>query len=258
MQTGIAPTMIKNPIQDWTYYYDSNNHIVYLKAYRGNDDVVVIYDRYYIDGCLYKTALSSNNLRPQEINDPEIIYMFKNARCRKIIIGDQVDVSKCVIMKDMFRNCINLEEIDFGKGFDTKNVADMSNMFRSCRNLQKLDLSHFDTSSVLDMSCMFMHCDSLTDLFVTNFDTSRVGDMNWMFANCASLKNLNLTSFTFDTERVYDLLTRCTSMDTVYFRMSEMKKLEALPSNTVHSWMGDMAYCWKSDDGMIAELHLRP
>ncbi len=48
-------------------------------------------------------------------------------------------------LNDMFRDCINITEIDLSK-FDTSIVTRMSAMFYNCKSLKKVDFSNFNSS----------------------------------------------------------------------------------------------------------------
>ena len=89
----------------------------------------------------------------------------------------------------------NLQEIEFGDGFNTSNVMDMSRMFCSCVRLISLDVTNFNTANVTDMSYMFYHCSNLTGLDISNFNTANVYYMNNMFEGCSGLTSLNVSNF---------------------------------------------------------------
>ena len=89
----------------------------------------------------------------------------------------------------------NVEQIDFGTGFNTENVTTMSSMFASCTNLTSLDISGFNTANVTDMSYMFSYCQNLVSLNLSNLNLQSVTTMESMFSRCG-VQTLNLSGAT--------------------------------------------------------------
>ncbi len=89
----------------------------------------------------------------------------------------------------------NVEQIDFGTGFNTENVTTMSSMFASCTNLTSLDISSFNTANVTDMSNMFSYCQNLVSLNLSNLNLQSVTTMESMFSRCG-VQTLNLSGAT--------------------------------------------------------------
>ena len=56
------------------------------------------------------------------------------------------DDSKVTTMNSMFKNCVNLVNINFGE-INTSSVEDMSYLFQDCIKLTSIDLSNFDIIS---------------------------------------------------------------------------------------------------------------
>lgn len=83
------------------------------------------------------------------------------------IIGANADSSA------LFKDYVNVTNIDFGQFFDTSSVNNMNLMFVGCRSLKSLDVSRFDTSRVISMAGMFLHCHSL-EVDIHNFDMKNV------------------------------------------------------------------------------------
>ena len=128
---------------------------------------------------------------------------------------DKLDTSKVTDMSRIIYDCENLTEIDVS-GFNTNRVTNMDSMFYHCVALTKLDVSNFDTSQVTNMYDMFDACFDLTELDLSNFDTSQVTDMRGMFGICADLKKLDLSNF--DTGRVTDMsgmFNACLSLEEI-------------------------------------------
>ncbi|MCQ2282022.1 MAG: BspA family leucine-rich repeat surface protein [Bacteroidales bacterium] len=117
----------------------------------------------------------------------------------------------------------NLQQIDFGDGFNTSNVTGMRWMFAECYNLTSLDISSFNTANVSIMGDMFRNCSSLSNLNLSTFNTANVTNMQWMFAGCSSLTNLDLSSF--NTENV-------TNMTLMFSSCSSLTSLDLSSFNT--------------------------
>ena len=90
-------------------------------------------------------------------------------------------------MGSMFKNCLNITEIDLSN-FYSSEVVDMSSLFYGCSNLSSLNLSNLDTSQVLEMNSMFYECSSLISLDLSNLETTQVVDMNLEFINLQNSK----------------------------------------------------------------------
>lgn len=124
--------------------------------------------------------------------------------CNKITSLDvsNFNTSKVTNMDGMFFNKSryggigHLENIIFGKDFNTENVTSMIEMFNSCV-FTNLDVSSFNTQNVKSMKYMFIRCEKLESLDLSNFNTENVTNMEEMFGSCQNLKNLNLSSFDF-------------------------------------------------------------
>lgn len=101
---------------------------------------------------------------------------------------------------ELFRDCKNLEYIDFNNAFHTDEVTTMQGMFRDCKALEELDVSSFNTENVTSMNSMFSTCTNLKELDLSNFDTSKVRNMAYMFSCCRNLETVDVSSF--DTSRV--------------------------------------------------------
>lgn len=104
---------------------------------------------------------------------------------------------------EMFRDCINLEGIDFNNAFHTDEATTMQGMFQNCNALNHLDLSEFNTANVKNMNAMFSGCKALEELDLTSFDTAKVTNMGSMFAQCTELIGVDVTSF--DTSKVTNM-----------------------------------------------------
>ena len=119
---------------------------------------------------------------------------------------ENLDMSECNYMDEMFRECQSLVDLDLS-GMDLSNIISMKSTFSRCT---KLDVSNFDTSNVEDMRAMFKMCRSLEQLDLSNFDTFIVHSMAGMFADCSNLKTLNLSGFSFKrVTSIYRMFANC-------------------------------------------------
>ena len=141
--------------------------------------------------------------------------------------------SKVSDMASMFKNCENLEYVNFGN-LNTSLVKSMESMFSNTK-IQFLDLSKFVTNQVTNMNYMFSGCRNLLYLNLNNFETSKVTNMIEMFYNCKSLKFLNLLSFTESRELRNDNLKNIVSninTDLIYcINSTKAEKISILLSN---------------------------
>ena len=101
-----------------------------------------------------------------------------------------INTSNVTSFYGFLQGCEKLSTIKNLTKLDTSSTTNMSNMFRDCKNLQKIDFSNFNTSNVTNMSYMFYGDGNLTELDLSNFNTSNVTAMNQMFYNCSSLTEI--------------------------------------------------------------------
>ena len=117
-------------------------------------------------------------------------YLNKEQNISIIKVIIEHDVTS---LKDLFKNCSFIKEINFVK-FNRENITDMSYMFCGCNNLTKLYLDNFKTNNVQKMNNMFYNCTSLEEINLNKSDTSNVTDMSFLFYNCNKISNLNLSN----------------------------------------------------------------
>lgn len=147
---------------------------------------------------------------------------------KRILFNNSIDTSKTISMREIFKNDLNLEELDLSS-FNTSNVADMSEMFYGVP-AKKLSLSSFNTSNVTNMSYMFVGSDA-AELNVSNFDTSKVIDMSWMFCNSLATEIKGLTNF--NTSNVTNMShmfngSEVTSLDLSNFDTSNVTNMKSM------------------------------
>ena len=123
---------------------------------------------------------------------------------------ENVSANNMSTMKNMFKDCTSLKEIDVSEIQRTwrgiNGIESTSGMFENCESLEKADIhcksvSYFYLGSVNDTSNMFKNCKSLKEVNAENIDTKNVKNMQGMFENCKSLQNINLKSM--DTYEAY-------------------------------------------------------
>ena len=123
---------------------------------------------------------------------------------------------------NLFKNFVNIKDIDFNNNFDTSKATTFNTMFANCRELIRLDLSTLDTNNVTDMENMFVSTAAVSPMkiksikFGGKFVTNKVTNMNAMFGNCGSLVTLDLSSF--NTNKVVDMremFSGCTNLETL-------------------------------------------
>ena len=129
--------------------------------------------------------------------------MFRNMINLKEINLLQLDTSRCTSMQSTFAYTSSLETLDLSL-LDTSNVDNMLAMFHATgnENLQ-LDLSNFDTSKVTNMNQMFKNLDA-KNLDVSSFDTSNVTDMGYMFYEMTKLESLNISNLNTSKVEIFD------------------------------------------------------
>ncbi len=124
----------------------------------------------------------------------------------------------------------NVEQIDFGTGFNTANVITMFNMFAGCTNLTSLDISGFNTANVANMSYMFSNCQNLGSLNLSNLNLQSVTTMAGMFYRCG-LQTLNLSGATTTSA-----LNNATEMFNYCENLSGTLDLTGIELSTINYW----------------------
>lgn len=130
--------------------------------------------------------------------DENYDYVEKTSDLENIIFGKGFDTSKAQTMFHMFAGA-SVKSLDLS-GFDTQNVRTMGSMFDGCVYLETLDLSNFNVEKVEDFRGTFMSCHRLKEIDLSNFNTKSASDMTAMFANCFELVELDLSAF--DTSKL--------------------------------------------------------
>lgn len=211
--------------RDKTYKYYSSNGTV--KELMNPTD---IYGWLDTDGTIYLRATKINN----NYNKLSNYRMPTYDEIKKGVIEEPIAPSGS--LEQMFYPCRNLTKIENNKNLHTEYVTNMKQMFKRCNNLEQIDLSRFDTSLVTDMSEMFYECFNIEELDVSKFDTSLVTSMGTMFYNCNKLTSLNLSSF--DTSNVtyiaamFQNLSNITKLDLSNFDTRKVENIASLFAGT--------------------------
>lgn len=93
--------------------------------------------------------------------------------------------TQCVSWFDGFTNLTTITELT---NLDTSRAVSMRNMFRDCEKLETLDLSSFNTANVTNMKEMVKNCTSLTTIYASElFVVDQVSDSAQMFTKCSNL-----------------------------------------------------------------------
>ena len=83
-------------------------------------------------------------------------------------------------MKDMFRDCPDILEIDFSE-FDASEVSHMNGIFYGCTSLASVNFDNINSSQFIYLGGMFINCSSLTSVNLTNFVNSKPKTLRNMF-----------------------------------------------------------------------------
>ena len=166
---------------------------------------------------LYEMTIGSNGLVYASTGENLFLSL---TNLTHIYNMEYFDTSNVTSMRNMFRNCTSLTDVDLSN-FDTSKVTDMYCMFHSCSSLTTLDLSYFDTSSVQSMHGLFRNCTNLVTIYgLDTFDTSKVTTMQRMFADCSSISNISDVA-NFDTSKV-------TNMQAMFWNCPNLTNFSAL------------------------------
>ena len=121
-------------------------------------------------------------------------YMFSNCDIVDIPYIQKWDTSNVTNMNNMFsdNSSYSFTSLPDISKLNTRNVIYMKEIFKNCCEVESLpDISKWNTSKVKYMNGMFSECKKLSSLpNISNWNTSNVEEMNDMFLGCENLKNL--------------------------------------------------------------------
>lgn len=161
--------------------------------------------------------------------------MFAHCSSLKSLDLTSFKPTNLVYMYQMFAYDTNLETIKFSEEFDTSKVDDMKEVFRGCESLIELDLSMFNTSNVKSMKQMFLNCKQLNTLDLTSFNTDKVEDMSGMFEGCEKLSNVNLSSFNtsnvINMSTMFDRCRQLVNLDLSNFNIDKVENVNYMFRN---------------------------
>ena len=91
---------------------------------------------------------------------------------------------------NMFKDCINLEEVDLTNVKNKEDVKFTTGMFNNCKNIEKINMSNWDTSNIVDSTDMFSNVPNTVDwnyagpttyanFTLTETDTNYSGTFPW-------------------------------------------------------------------------------
>ena len=124
--------------------------------------------------------INLNSIDSSQITD--MSYLFAGMEdLIKIDLSDW-DVSNVKTMKDMFRDCQNLERIIGIENWNVSNVTNMRYMFIGCKSFNQ-QLNKWDTSKISDMSHMFYDCKSFNQ-DISNWNVENITNASTIFYNC--------------------------------------------------------------------------
>lgn len=148
----------------------------------------------------------------------------------------RLNTSRCVTMESMFEGSSMADgDIIFN---DTQNLQSMKNMFKNCTNLERTNLSNFKTTNVTDFSGLFDGCVKLHESFdyyadsygnaqtfkdtlnLSYFDFSNAQDTSNMFRSCSAMTKLNAdfrkTSNNYNTSGMFQNCSALTALPSAF------------------------------------------
>lgn len=135
-----------------------------------------------VDEQSMEDVINLNDIDTSKITDMSKLFASMEGLL-KIDISNW-DASNVETMENMFRGCVNLEQIIGIENLDVSNVTNMRQMFRNCNEFNQ-PLNNWNVSNVTDMMEMFMYCESFNQP-LDKWDVSSVKNMESMFQNCKS------------------------------------------------------------------------
>ena len=162
---------------------------------------VPVYSYYVNDGTDYTVyVLASDDIYLPENSDK----MFYKMGALKQVDTDNLNTSRTVSMRDMFKYCYKLKEIKGMGNWDTHNLESLWDTFALCWSLETLEgLQNWDLSNAIKIAGTFQQCRALTDEDVAvlyDWDMSNVEDISWMFKGATGLVNIDLSNW--DTSNI--------------------------------------------------------
>lgn len=113
-----------------TFNYENTNVIKCLYEIKKEDvnkDVKIYENISNIEGCIKSVSIYKEYIKKETIKNG--IYRFKKKGKYLIYYMPSLINNKIESINNLFNGCMNLEEINFPKIFNTNNVTNMSNFF---------------------------------------------------------------------------------------------------------------------------------
>ena len=167
-----------------------------------NKDKIYLKINGEISDLIEKVKIKNNNkplevilIKKPESDISDISYMFCNCKSNVIKLIEIKNRTKVFLknvtnISKMFKNCLNLENIDlfFFKAFEELRVID--SLFSGCEKLNKITkIEELVTKSVTKMDKVFNLCKKLNNVSgIEKFETKNVESFDEMFKDCSSLK----------------------------------------------------------------------
>lgn len=212
-----------------------------------------------LDGSTKRIIINSNVILGKD-ELCNLAYMF--CECSEL---ETVNVSKMIFenrnynLESMFEDCLSIKNIIIGD-FSTCYIETVKNMFKNCKELEKINLEkHFcsnidcyyeslfegcnklvnvgDVLNVVDVSrlsssksqkCMFKNCNSIKRVSLPNKWIINNCDLSSMFENCLQLEvvaNIDLLTFKFyNNFNLENMFKNCEKID--YVDLSEWANAE--------------------------------
>ena len=147
------------------------------------------------------STLEIIDLTPFPFNNSIFDYYFSSSKSQKIILPE--GEYEAYSIEGIFKDCINLKEIENINSIDTRIVTDLSECFMNCSSLEYLDLSSWQTRNAKFASDMFRYCTNLKYLDIRNFEFIEILDQSdnhyYMFWGMDNLETLRLDNCNTDT-----------------------------------------------------------
>ena len=169
-----------------------------------------------------------------KINNTE--FMFSDIyNLISINISNKISYSNIKSIYGMFKNCVNLEYVNFSNSFS--NIENCSFSFQNCKSLIFLDISNIITYKTLNISYMFANCSSLQSIDLSKFDTINIKDMNGLFYHCSSLTSINFKTFktsnVLTMKHMFEGCSSLTNIDINSLQLSNVKDMSYMFKNCI-------------------------
>lgn len=205
-------------LDDFMTGYSTDN--VYINGYNGNDETIVIPAVVVKDGKPYNVVLqgpfthqdatsnyaSNWGKTVRHISFESGVRVFGALSFRECENLEEIDFTgldgkHLISMYDMFLYCANLKAVNFGNLY-TGNVTNMESVFSGCEVLEQVDISKLDTHSVESFTNMFQGCSHLKSLKIKGIDTTNATSFSGMFWDCPELESIDISGFESDKVQV--------------------------------------------------------